>query len=154
MRCSRSMLPLNTGDEWLRITCVLGFLAALVMLINGCTPLKKTFPPPKKVPYHKTGKVSFSKTGTASFYGKKFQSRKTASGERLDNSALTAAHRTLPFGTHVRVTNVNNGKSVTVRINDRGPYRRGRIIDLTRAAFAKISNFKKGYVKVKITVVD
>lgn len=72
--------------------------------------------------------------GEASWYGPGFHGRKTASGERFNQNALTAAHRTLPFGAKVKVTNVNNGKSVTVRINDRGPYHGGRIIDLSKAA--------------------
>ena len=67
---------------------------------------------------------------------------------------MTAAHKTLPFGTKVIVTNINNGKTVTVKINDRGPFVKGRIIDLTRAAFSKIENVDKGIVKVRIEVVD
>jgi rare lipoprotein A len=73
-----------------------------------------------------------AQTGIASVYG--YSGGKTASGERANPHALTAAHRTLPFGTRVRVTNRKNGRSVTVRINDRGPFVRGRIIDLTPAA--------------------
>jgi rare lipoprotein A len=64
---------------------------------------------------------------------------------------MAAAHKTLPFGTEVKVTNLNNGKSVTVRINDRGPFVRGRIIDLTRAAFSQIARLDKGLAKVEIT---
>ena len=84
----------------------------------------------------------------------KFQFRKTASGEKFNNYSMTAAHKTLPFGTKVIVTNINNGKTVTVKINDRGPFVKGRIIDLTRAAFSKIENVDKGIVKVRIEVVD
>ena len=73
----------------------------------------------------------------------KFLSKKTASGERFDNDAMTATHKTLSFGTKVIVTNINNGKSVTVTINDRGPFVKGRIIDLTRAAFSMIENIDK-----------
>lgn len=72
--------------------------------------------------------------GLASWYGPGFQGRRTASGERFDTGAFTAAHRTLPFGTRVRVVNVNTGRSVVVRINDRGPFVRGRVIDLSKAA--------------------
>ena len=72
--------------------------------------------------------------GRASWYGPGFQGRRTASGETFNTNALTAAHRTLPFGTKVRVVNKKNGRSVVVRINDRGPYAHGRIIDLSRAA--------------------
>ena len=92
-------------------------------------------------------------TGTASYYPARYQNRKTASGQRLDNSAMTAAHRTLPFGTEVVVRNVSNGKSVRVTINDRGPFVEGRVIDLTRAAFAQIADLNAGLVKVEIQVV-
>jgi rare lipoprotein A len=98
------------------------------------------------------GLRGYSETGLATFYAKKFQGRKTASGERLDNSALTAAHRSLPFGTEVVVRNPANGKSVRVRINDRGPFVRGRIIDLTRTAFARIASLDRGVVKVELRV--
>ena len=84
----------------------------------------------------------------------KFQFRKTASGERFNNYSMTAAHKSLPFGTKVTVTNINNGKMVKVRINDRGPFVKGRIIDLTRAAFSKIESLDKGLVEVKIRVVN
>jgi 3D (Asp-Asp-Asp) domain-containing protein len=69
-------------------------------------------------------------------------------------NAMTAAHKTLPFGTEVLVKNLNNGKEVTVRINDRGPFVKGRIIDLTRAAFSQIANLKKGVAKVEIRAVN
>ena len=72
--------------------------------------------------------------GMASWYGPGFHGRRTASGERFNTGALTAAHRTLPFGTHVRVVNVETGRSIVVRINDRGPFVRGRVIDLSQAA--------------------
>lgn len=73
-------------------------------------------------------------SGRASWYGPGFHGRRTASGERFNTHALTAAHRTLPFGTRVRVRNARTGRSVVVRINDRGPYSHGRIIDLSRAS--------------------
>lgn len=85
--------------------------------------------------------------GLASYY---WHGQKTANGERFNPSAMTAAHRTLPFGTRVRVTNARNGKSVTVRINDRGPFIRGRVIDLSRAAFARIAPLKAGVVRVRV----
>ena len=83
----------------------------------------------------------------------KYHGRETASGERLNQKANTAAHKKLPFGTMVKVTNVKNGKSVLVRINDRGPFVKGRIIDLTRSAFASIGNLESGIIDVKIVVV-
>ncbi len=91
--------------------------------------------------------------GYASYYGPKFHGRRTASGEIFNMYAYTAAHRYLPFGTIVRVTNLENGKSVIVRINDRGPFKAGRIIDLSYAAAKKIGMIKKGVVKVKIEVL-
>ena len=97
-------------------------------------------------------KYSYFQTGTASFYGGKWHGRKTANGEIFDTYKLTAAHKTLPFGTRVRVTNLSNGKSVVVRINNRGPYSKGRIIDLSQAAFSKIENMSKGVTKVKLEV--
>src|SRR5215211_4214049 len=73
-------------------------------------------------------------SGAASWYGPGFHGKKTANGERFNTNALTAAHKTLPFGTQLRVTNERTGKSVVVRINDRGPYAHGRVIDLSKAA--------------------
>lgn len=89
----------------------------------------------------------------ASFYAAKFQGRRTASGETFNNSAMTAAHRSLPFGTQVKVTNVRNGRSVVVRINDRGPYAKGRIIDLSKAAAKKIGVSRSGVARVKLEVL-
>ena len=82
----------------------------------------------------------------------KFQFRKTSSGDRFNQLALTAAHRSLPFGTKVRVTNLVNNRSVTVKINDRGPFIEGRIIDLSRYAFSKIGDTEQGLIKVKLEV--
>lgn len=95
----------------------------------------------------------FSQTGRASYYGKKFHGRKTANGERFNMWAMTAAHKTIPFGTKVRVTNLDNGKSIDVRINDYGPFRKGRIIDLSRGAAAKIDMIKSGTARVKVEVL-
>lgn len=92
-------------------------------------------------------------TTRASYYHDKFNGRKTANGEIFDNNKITAAHKSLPFGTVVRVTNLSNGKSVDVRINDRGPYIKGRHIDLSKAAFKEITannTTRKGVLKVKI----
>jgi rare lipoprotein A len=89
-------------------------------------------------------------TGVASYYAHKYHGRTTASGERFDMNALTAAHKTLPFGTKVKVTNLENGKSVTVRITDRGPFVKGRVIDLSLAAAKKIDMVKAGVAQVEI----
>ncbi|MFC5285129.1 septal ring lytic transglycosylase RlpA family protein [Pedobacter alpinus] len=88
--------------------------------------------------------------GKASYYADKFNGRKTASGEKFRNSKLTAAHKTLPFGTKVKVTNLKNGKTVKVRINDRGPFVAGRIVDLSKKAARKINMDKEGVGNVVI----
>jgi len=88
--------------------------------------------------------------GRASYYGRYFHGRKTASGERFDMHKLTAAHRKFALGTIVKVTNLDNGKYVVVVINDRGPYVKGRSIDLSRGAAKKIGMIRKGVVRVKI----
>jgi peptidoglycan lytic transglycosylase len=84
------------------------------------------------------------KNGHASYYAEKFNGRRTASGKRFDNSKYTAAHRKFPFGTKIRVTNEANGKSVIVEINDRGPFTKGRDIDLTKKAFMEIAGSRYG----------
>jgi rare lipoprotein A len=92
----------------------------------------------------------FEQKGKASWYGRMFHGRKTASGEKYNMNALTAAHRTLPLASWVRVTNEANHKTVVVKINDRGPYVKGRIIDLSYAAAAKLGMRSDGTQKVKI----
>ena len=97
-----------------------------------------------------TASSAAAQCGRASWYA--LHSR-TASGERMNPSALTAAHRTLPFGTKLRVTNKNNGRSVVVRINDRGPKLSSRIIDLSPAAAKKLGMTRKGLMRVRLTVL-
>ena len=92
--------------------------------------------------------------GAASWYGPGFYGRKTASAERLRKGTLTAAHRTLPFGTQVRVTNLNNGRSVVVRINDRGPFRYHRVIDLAHGAAQELQMIKAGEVPVQLEILN
>ncbi len=98
--------------------------------------------------------AAFCEEGLASWYGGKFQGRRTASGEIFDTNRFTAAHRTLAFGTLVRVTNLDNGRSTTVRINDRGPFVAGRIIDLSRAAAQAIGMTGAGVARVRVEVVS
>ncbi len=93
-------------------------------------------------------------TGIVSWYGDRFHGRKTASGEIYDKNELTAAHKTLPFGTKVRVTNIKNGKSVVVEINDRGPYIKSRVLDLSQAAFSEIGKTNSGVMQVEYEVLD
>ena len=96
---------------------------------------------------------SFKQTGVASFYADKFVGRTTANGEKYRHNKLTAAHKSLPFGTMVKVRNLENNKEVVVRINDRGPFVAGRIIDLSKAAAEKIDFVQKGIVRVEIATV-
>jgi rare lipoprotein A len=118
-----------------------------VVLAGACAHRKapSAAPAPIEHPY--------AETGQASWYGKAHQGERTASGERFDMHALTAAHRTLPFGTIVRVTAVGSGKSVNVRINDRGPFRRDRIIDLSYEAARRLGIIHGGTARVEIKVV-
>ena len=94
------------------------------------------------------------RTGYASWYGPKFHGRTTASGERYNMLALTAAHKSLPFGTYVRVTNLENGRELIVRINDRGPFVRGRVIDLSYSAAKILGITQAGVMKVRLEVLD
>jgi rare lipoprotein A len=93
-------------------------------------------------------------TGKASYYADRYHGRTTANGEKLDNNALTAAHPSLPFGTMVRVTNPKNGKSVDVRITDRGPYSKSRLIDLTKAAAKAIGMIRAGVARVEVEILE
>jgi rare lipoprotein A len=114
------------------------FFFLLILLFTSCH--RKSAP----------NKVSGTETGLASFYAESYNGKQTANGEIYRSSKLTAAHKKLPFGTKVKVTNLSNGKTVKVRINDRGPFIAGRIIDLTKAAATKIDMVNKGVVKVEI----
>jgi len=92
--------------------------------------------------------------GTASYYGAELHGSRTASGERFDRHAFTAASRSFPIGTSVRVTNLANGRSVVVRINDRGPFARGRVIDVSYAAAQALGMIERGTARVQIDAVD
>jgi len=126
----------------MRLTLLSGFFSVMLVVSSGCTATAKT-----------PSTASRTMTGLASFYGHKWHGRKTANGERLNIHAMTAAHKTLPFGTRVRVTLLSTGKSVIVRINDRGPFVRGRIIDLTDDAARKIGLTVQGVGRVKLEVL-
>lgn len=101
--------------------------------------------------YYPHEQPNYDKTGIASWYGPTFYGKRTADGEIYDGNKLTAAHRTLPMPVNVRVTNLENGKSVVVRVNDRGPYARGRIIDLSRRAAQLLGMIKAGTARVRVT---
>ncbi len=92
--------------------------------------------------------------GVVSWYGAQFNDRKTASGERFDSGAMTMSHPSLPFGTVVRVTNLRNGRSVVVRVNDRGPFVGKRVADLSQAAATEIGMMRKGVARARIEVLD
>ena len=105
--------------------------------------------------YHLSFSVSASaqQSGKASFYAKKLAGRLTASGERLSSDSMTCAHRSYPFGTMLKVTNVLNGRQVVVRVNDRGPFRRGRIIDLSWGAAKAIGMIAQGVAPVTVELL-
>jgi rare lipoprotein A len=116
-----------------------------VILLMACAVGCSSKPPVVRSP-------AYEAVGLASFYGKKFNGRKTASGERFNMYALTAAHKRLAFGAMVRVTHLKNGRSVVVRINDRGPFAKDRIIDLSYAAAKKLGMVTQGVARVRIRV--
>lgn len=101
-----------------------------------------------------TAKVGYIFKGKASFYADKYDGRKTASGEVFNQDEFTAAHKTLPFGTKCKVTNVKNGKSVEVVINDRGPFVKGRVIDLSKSAAIKLDFVKAGIADVEVEIIE
>jgi rare lipoprotein A len=101
--------------------------------------------------YYPREQPDYDETGIASWYGPTFYGKRTANGELYDGNALTAAHRTLPMPVNVRVTNLDNGKSIVVRVNDRGPYARGRIIDLSRHAAELLDVVQTGTARVRVT---
>ena len=160
------------------LTLILVAFSAL--LLNACSKSHVSYPPSStysssqhtstpaplgKGGYVKTGKPykvmgqwyyplasanGYDKTGVASWYGKKFHGRKTANGERYDMHAMSAAHKTLPMPSMVRVTNLDNGRSVVVRVNDRGPFVKSRIIDLSYAAARSLAYDQKGTAHVRV----
>lgn len=126
-------------------TFVTLLVLAIVILLSGCSTVQPGA----------DGKWSgFTETGQASFYADKHHKRKTASGEIYRHDLKTAAHKKLPFGTKLRVTNLDTDKSVVVKVNDRGPFVKGRIIDLSKSAFSAIGKTSAGLINVKIEVID
>ncbi len=124
-------------------------LLIVLLCVAGCA----SPPPPAPVPAAtQAEKPTFSQTGVASWYGSEQQGQETANGERYDTHAMTAAHRELPFHTVARVPGVDNGKAVKVRINDRGPVAKSRIIDLSAAAASALGVSDNGVMTVRIEV--
>ena len=113
-------------------------------------PAPQTEPDPPRAEVPDPLQPTMVETGLASWYGRKFHGRRTASGEVYHQEKFTAAHRTLPWGSKVKVTNLANGKSVEVRINDRGPFVKGRIIDVSRAAARALGIVRAGIATVEV----
>ena len=137
--------PLSNKNRQLHLHCALVALIATCALTLLCSCAHS--PTSKKAAHYRA-------RGKASWYGPGFAGRKTANGERFNPRALTAAHRTLPFGTKVKVTNLSNAKSVVVRINDRGPYAGRRIIDLSKAAARRIGMLHSGVSRVEVRTLE
>jgi rare lipoprotein A len=136
-----------------------------LLILAACSSQSYAPPPPSSPgqpkPYRVNGRWyqpiaharGFAQEGIASWYGRQFHGRKTSSGETYDMYAMTAAHKTLPLGTYVRVRNLRNGKTLDLRINDRGPFARGRIIDLSYAAAKTLGVVGPGTAPVKVTAL-
>ncbi len=135
-----------------------GALADAFMSTPNAIPKVETFHKASLKPYTVDGKrytpltgdVAYNETGIGSWYGKKFHGRKTSNGETYNMYAMTAAHKTLPLPSYVRVTNLNTGQSIIVRVNDRGPFIEDRIIDLSYAAAARLGYANKGTARVRV----
>ncbi len=122
----------------------LAVVSGSAVFLSGCAT----------VPRKGTAERPVQESGIASYYANSLHGRRTANGERYDPKALTAAHRTLPFGSRVRVTNLDNGRSVVVRINDRGPHVEKRVIDLSYAAAQELRFIDHGTTRVSLEVVE
>jgi rare lipoprotein A len=123
---------------------------AVLMLLLGLAACAAPPPPPPPAPPPAPEQATFSQVGIASWYGRDHQGKPTANGEKFDMNAMTAAHRSVPFDTVLRVTNLGTGKTVKVRINDRGPYGGGRIIDLSARAARELQIVDDGTAEVRI----
>ena len=109
---------------------------------------------PEQSTHQSSGKILLTLEGVASYYAHDFNGKMTSNGEIFDMNALTAAHRTFPFGTKVRVTNLENNKTVIVRVNDRGPFKEGRIMDLSMGAAKEIDLIRTGTAHVRLEVLE
>ena len=133
----------------LREFCVRTLILGL-FVVQGCSTLSRDQQP--QVP-PSSATVQPAHIGEASWYGPGFQGKKTASGEIFDDSKLTAAHKTIPLGSKAKVTNLTNGKTVEVKINDRGPFIDGRMVDLSRAAAKALGMIDRGTARVQIDLL-
>ena len=131
-----------------------GILAAAVLVTGLLGACSSSSGSDQQLAYAPSAGIVSTQVGMASWYGDKFHGRKTASGQRYDMNAMTAAHRSLPFGTKVRVINLNNNKRVIVTINDRGPFVKGRIIDVSKRAAGRLGMRQAGVAKVRVEVLQ
>jgi rare lipoprotein A len=142
--------PMSCCNSFSHVPFLIGLLA-----LSGCTYLEPPSEPARHLPKQtkESSKYQHKEVDKASWYGPGLQNKRTASGEIFDQNKLTAGSRRLPFGTVVEVTNLKNGKRVEVKINDRGPWVRGRTIDLSRAAAKKLGMIKTGVAPVEIRII-
>jgi rare lipoprotein A len=141
------------GPVYAGAALVCPIACAILALSSGCAR-KTSVRIPSAPPIGAAPRIGDTETGIASWYGAPYHGRPTSSGEIYDQEQLTAAHRTLPFGTWVGVTNLDNGKRVDVRITDRGPFVDGRIIDLSLAAAREIDMIRAGTARVRLTIIE
>jgi len=125
------------------------FFFILLMILPSCAVKKEI----RYVPYDPSQKIPYREVGRASWYGEEYHGRKTANGEVYDMYAMTAAHPTLPFNVRVRVTNLENGKKTELRINDRGPFVAGRIIDVSKSGASVLGFLTQGTAKVEVETI-
>jgi len=136
-----------------------GLLFISVVIFGGCasaarfTAIPVASPSTTAQPVHSLGSALLTVEGVASYYGDQFDKKKTSSGDTFDKNAMTAAHREFPFGTVLRVTNLSNDKSVEVTVNDRGPFDKSRILDLSEGAAKVLDMLQSGTARVRIEVL-
>jgi len=147
------MAPIRSVPHWepQRNLARAGFLTALLLTSFGCARVMPSAPAAPAAP--PLG-PDWSEVGVASWYGPPFHGRTTASGEVYDMEAMTAAHQTLPFGTVLSVWNFDNGLTTTVRVNDRGPFVRNRIVDLSRRAARELDMIRPGTAQVRLSILS
>ncbi len=134
------------------------YLFAILLFVASCTPSPRfsdrSYSKTRSSKQPKKFKVGQTWTGKASWYGPNFHGKKCANGEVFNMNGISAAHKELPFGTILKVTNLGNGRSCNVRINDRGPFIRGRMLDLSKGAAKKLGSLGDGVIEVKVKIVS
>jgi rare lipoprotein A len=138
--------PVDHAPAERRLASLIGAVAAAAVLLAVPAPYTQVPSPAEEAPM-------WAQDGHVSWYGPGFHGRRTANGETFDTNDLTMAHRSLAFGSRVRVTNLDNGRSIVVRVNDRGPYVRGRIGDLSHAAASRLGFVEDGVVQARIELL-